>query len=68
MMMKSFLRGTKDQSMPSADMFSAAQWSVSGISRKRDYDQQDVTDIINSLKVFSWFVAYTTSAVPDSPL
>ena len=49
--MKRFLRGSKDLSMPSEDMFTAAQWSVSGITRKTDYDQQDVMDILNALKV-----------------
>ncbi|XP_070191925.1 uncharacterized protein [Littorina saxatilis] len=51
LVMKSMLRGMKDQGVPSLDMFSAPQWSVSGITRKTDYDQEEVKAIISRLKM-----------------
>ena len=49
--MKSFLRGTTEQARPSDDVFAAPQWSVSGITRKTEYNQTDVRDVVSRLKV-----------------
>nr|KAG5704313.1 hypothetical protein BaRGS_012622 [Batillaria attramentaria] len=48
--MKGFLRGTQDLDPLPRDVFSAPHWSVKGASRQEDYDQQQVSDIVTTIK------------------
>ncbi|KAL8596716.1 hypothetical protein ACOMHN_045641 [Nucella lapillus] len=49
-MMKNFLRRSNTQERPSADMFGFPQWSVSRLSGKADYTQENVLDIVARIK------------------